>query len=263
MTFNDYAKIYDCIRDCVQSVPESTEPVAGTLKDDRWACVLGGNGSTGIAMYTAGDSVTPVLRETDMETDINKSGSAGVNRNLALGSLASAESSWNFVEASYAAAAANACLNTGRRISELNCGIPRELHYSFGLDFAGKTVACVGHLKKAPMYAAEAKKVYILERCPQPGDYPDSACDFILPECDIVIITGSSLINKTLPHLLTLCENAYTVLTGPSVPLCPGLKDFGIDRLAGFAATDVQGLTAAVKANRLHSPYIFGESFVL
>ena len=261
MNFNDYAKIYNCIGDCVRSVPESGDCVSGLLRDDRWACVLSGNGGAGIAMYTEGNSLPPLLPE--MKEPSPKPDYVAPAGGLTLGELASAESSWNFVEASYAAAAANVCLNTGKRIAELGCGIPRELHYSFGLDFAGKTVAIIGHLKKAPMYAAEAKKVYILERSPQTGDYPDSACDFILPQCDIVIITGSSLINKTLPHLLTLCENAYTVLTGPSVPLCPGLKDFGIDRLAGFAATDISGIIAAVRANSLYSPYSFGESFVL
>lgn len=86
-----------------------------------------------------------------------------------------------------------------------------------------------------------AKQVYILERHPKPGDYPDSACEYLLPECDTVLITGSSMVNKTLPRLLELCKNAYVILTGPTVPLCPALLDFGIDRLAGMVVTDKAG----------------------
>ena len=56
-----------------------------------------------------------------------------------------------------------------------------------------------------------------------------------------MLITGSSIVNKTLPRLLELCKNAYVVLTGPTVPLCPALLERGIDRLAGMVVTDRAG----------------------
>jgi len=105
--------------------------------------------------------------------------------------------------------------------------------------------------------------VYIIERVPKAGDYPDAACDWILPRCDLVIITGSSLINKTLPHLLSLCEDATTILTGPSVPMCPALLDFGIDRLAGMVVTDRQAMAEHVRLGRHGSPYGCGQAFLI
>ena len=78
-----------------------------------------------------------------------------------------------------------------------------------------------------------------------------------------MLITGSTLINKTLPHILDLCENAYTILLGPSVPMCPALLDFGIDRLAGMAVTDCAGLAEHVRGSVHGSPYRYGQSFLI
>ena len=78
-----------------------------------------------------------------------------------------------------------------------------------------------------------------------------------------MLITGSSLINKTLPHLLSLCEHATTILLGPSVPMCPALLDFGIDRLAGFVVTEREGMAAHVRGSVHGSPYAYGKSFLI
>jgi len=48
-----------------------------------------------------------------------------------------------------------------------------------------------------------------------------------------VFITGSTLINKTLPRLLQLSRNAFVTLLGPSTPMAPCLFKYGIDMLAG------------------------------
>ena len=121
----------------------------------------------------------------------------------------------------------------------------------------------IGHLNGPPEMRREAKEVYIIEKSPQEGDYPDPACDWLLPRCDIVIITGSSLINKTLPHLLSLCRGAYTILTGPSVPLCPALLEQGIDRIAGMVVTDSEGMQNSVLTGQRGSPYRYGKPFLL
>ena len=125
------------------------------------------------------------------------------------------------------------------------------------------TVGIVGHMHGPAGLREKAREVYVLERSPQPGDYPDSACELLLPRCDLVIITGSSLINKTLPRLLSLCPNAYTILTGPSVPLCPALLDFGIDRLSGLVVTQREAMTAHVCQSIPGNPYSLGRGFLL
>ena len=131
------------------------------------------------------------------------------------------------------------------------------------MDLLGKRIGVIGHLNMPNAVYQQAKEVLILERNPRSGDYPDSACDYLLPQCDIVIMTASTLVNKTLPHLLDLCQNAYTILAGPSCPLCPGLLEMGLDRIAGLVVTDVAGMKEKIQKEIPGPPYPFGKPFLL
>lgn len=57
----------------------------------------------------------------------------------------------------------------------------------------------------------------------------------VLPECDLMIITGTTLINGSIDHLLELCQNAREiVLVGSSTPmLTEAFKGTGVTALAG------------------------------
>lgn len=239
----DIFAIYEAIAQGVSSTDAIRSAKAGQL----WSMVET-DFSAGIAMTTPGDTIAPMFESYE---------------GLSLAEAAGALGSWNLSEASLALAAANAYYNSPARMEQLCAAEPYDNYCTAGLDFEGRTVGLVGHLRGPEDMYSKAKQLYIIERSPQEGDYPDSACDFILPQCDIVLITGSSIINKTLPHLLELCENAYTILTGPSVPLCPALLEFGIDRIAGMAVTDREGMKGHVRDNSWSSPYCYGQSFML
>lgn len=240
----DFFSLYDTILRSLPAGGRVTETCAGPC----WAMATQGRRSA-IAMFTPGSSVAPMFPQ----------GLAG----LEIAEAAKGIKSWNMEEASLALAVVNAALNTEDRVALLRAEDSMDRYYTEGLSFSGKTVGLIGHLHGPPELRAQAKEVYVLERSPQEGDYPDSACDYLLPRCDIVIITGSSITNKTLPHLLSLCENAYTILTGPSVPLCPGLLEHGIDRLAGLVVTDAEGMRNSVLCGQRGSPYGYGKPFLL
>ena len=241
---NDFFALYECLIEQI----DSDLPITGTLTGSLWACVSAGD-RCGMAMATRGSTIPPVYPE----------GLLG----LPLTQAAAALKSWNLEEASLALAAINAALNTAERVQACNSYVPLEIHYTDDLDFTGKTVGVVGHMRGSKRMHQQAKQIYYLERDPKQGDYPDPACEVLLPQCDIALITGSSLINKTLPGLLTLSRDAYTVLTGPSVPLCPALLDFGIDRLAGLAITDPEAARNHVAQDLPGSPYRLGIPFIL
>ncbi len=80
--------------------------------------------------------------------------------------------------------------------------------------------------------------MHILERQPMADDYPDPACEYLLPDADWVFLSGTTIINKTFPRLAELSQQATTVLMGPSVPWLPQLHEFGIDYIAGITVTD-------------------------
>ncbi|ADY00884.1 hypothetical protein VMUT_0673 [Vulcanisaeta moutnovskia 768-28] len=75
--------------------------------------------------------------------------------------------------------------------------------------------------------------VYQLERRSdlRHDSYPDVDAPFIIPRCDVLVITGSAIINNTINQLLAMKkEGATTVLSGPSAAAYPTvLHELGID----------------------------------
>lgn len=240
----DFFSLYEGIIDAVPRGLRVTE----TCRGERWAMAFNEKNAA-VAMFTPGSSIPPLF--------------SGGLCGLEVHQAAEGIKSWNFAEASMALASVNSALNTEERVRALHAEDSMDRYYTEGLDFKGKTVGLIGHLNGPPELRRDAKTVYTLEKAPQEGDYPDSACDWLLPRCDIVIITGSTLINKTLPHLLDLCRGAYTILTGPSVPLCPALLEQGIDRIAGMVVTDPEGMKNSVLSGQRGSPYRYGKPFLL
>ena len=98
-----------------------------------------------------------------------------------------------------------------------------------------KKAAIIGHFYNLEKFLTGAASISVLERKPWPGDYPDSACEYLLPQQDFVFITGSAFVNKTLPRLLQLSSAARAIVLGPSTPMSPTLFDYGADELSGLA----------------------------
>jgi hypothetical protein len=240
---HDFFALYDALIAGVKSA----DPIEYARLGERWALIETASAS-GMAMFTEGHSIEPVFPSLP---------------GLSLCEASGAVKSWNLEEASLGLAAANAFYNTPARIEALGAQTTMDVYSTEGIDLHGLTVGIIGHMRGPKGLREQAKAVWTIERAPQEGDYPDSACDLLLPQCDLVLITGSSLVNKTLPHLLELCERATVILTGPSVPLCPALLDCGIDRIAGMAIADRAALRARVESGQRGSPYGEGIPFLL
>lgn len=162
--------------------------------------------------------------------------------------LAALIKSWNFTDASIGLAAMNAYYNSEAHVTELKARISQlcpddgtqteDAFLYYQPLVAGKKVATIGHFAYLDRRFAGICDLSILEREQQKGDYPDSACEYILQDQDYVFITGATLINKTLPRLLQLCGTAQVILCGPSTVMAPVLYDYGVDDLAGFMVQD-------------------------
>lgn len=239
--------LYDSIIEGIEG--EAADELITHAHSGRWWSLCETESTSGIAMTTEGDSISPML----------PNGLEG----LSLRCAAEAVKSWNLYEASLGMAAANAYYNRLERMESLSCAEPFDNYCTAGLDLRDKRIGLIGHLHMPDCIRKEAKELFTIERNPRDGDYPDAACDFILPRCDCVIITGSSLVNKTLPHLLELCRSAVTILTGPTVPMCPGLLDMGFDRLAGMAVTERDTMRRRVELDMAGSPYPWGRTWLL
>ena len=106
-------------------------------------------------------------------------------------------------------------------------------------EIKGKKVAVIGHFPYLESLFEPICDLSIISWEPQEGDYPIPACEYILPECDYVYISSSTITDKTLPRMLELSQKARRVtLVGPSTPLAPVLFDYGISELSGFIIKD-------------------------
>jgi uncharacterized protein (DUF4213/DUF364 family) len=86
----------------------------------------------------------------------------------------------------------------------------------------------------------------VIEREPGPDDYPESAAETLLPACEHLIITASTLLDGALPRLLALAPQAFTVLLGPGAPLAQPLFQHGVDAASGLIVEDVDALAAII-----------------
>jgi uncharacterized protein len=147
--------------------------------------------------------------------------------------LAEYAKSWNLIEASIGVAAINAMIKVKKAVS-INV---QEIILRKG---EGKRIAMSGSFPFTPALKKLAKQLWVMELDqsllnPAQGIITETAAEYIIPECDMVIITGSTLINKSMERLLELARSAkaYTVVLGPSTPLSEVLFDYGVNLIAG------------------------------
>ena len=96
-----------------------------------------------------------------------------------------------------------------------------------------RNIAVVGHFPWIPKLRKIARTLWVIEQRPQEGDLPAEAAEELLPQADVVGLTGTSFINHTVERLLELSKNSFVVILGPTTPLSPILFDYGVDILAG------------------------------
>jgi uncharacterized protein len=175
---------------------------------------------------------------------------AGKIAGMKLRELAGWIKSWDFYEAAMGLAAINSALNARQSVLA-NCGSlldeskTQDVFTTLEDLLRGKRVAVIGHFRRIERLR-DICELSILERKPGSGDIPDPACEYILPQQDVVVMTATTLINKTMPRLLQLSRNAYTVVAGPSTPLHPILLAHGVDLMGGLIVDNAPSVWRAV-----------------
>ncbi|NLD37208.1 MAG: DUF364 domain-containing protein [Desulfatiglans sp.] len=103
----------------------------------------------------------------------------------------------------------------------------------------GKNVAIIGHFPFIPKIREIVQNLWVIEKNPQPGDYPEEKAKELIPEADVLAITGTAITNHTIEDLLRLKnKDTYTVVLGDSAILSPVLFDYGVDAIAGTKVLD-------------------------
>jgi uncharacterized protein (DUF4213/DUF364 family) len=148
--------------------------------------------------------------------------------------LAAMVRSKRILEASIGMAAFNALLEVDKGpLIEINAA---DLVLERG---TGKRIAVVGHFPFIERVRAASSECWVLELRPGPGDLPADQASEVLPQADVVALTGTSLLNHTFDDLLALCRpDAFVLLLGPSVPMVPVLFEAGVSALSGTVVED-------------------------
>ena len=98
----------------------------------------------------------------------------------------------------------------------------------------GKDMALIGHFPFVNKLEKATRNLWVIERQPQPGDHSAEETDDLVPQADVVGITGQAFINHSIDHLLELCStDAYVVIIGGTTPLSPLLFDYGVSAICG------------------------------
>ena len=131
---------------------------------------------------------------------------------------------------------------------------PRDVELRIGVDAydaagiqPGENVVVVGAFVPFLKSLKRARQQFtVLEMDPAtlkpdelPYFRPADQADAVLPSADVVLITGTTLVNDTLEHLLALCRPAArVVVVGPTVGLLPdAFLRRGVDVLGGIRVT--------------------------
>ena len=204
----------DLLSDIIAELCECDESIRDTMVNDvrlclHWAVVS----SKGCGLAHTFD--------TDTEERVKDAGNLTEKRAI---DLCEYSKSWNFQEASIGVAAINSLIKPrGKR------GDGFKILYELAKK---KKVAFVGHFPKVTDIEEIADTVWIFEKSQKTGDLPDTAVEYLLPKADIVVITGSAVVNKSIQRLLEL-SSGFTIIMGPTTPMSPVLFDYGADVLAG------------------------------
>ncbi|OQA47459.1 MAG: hypothetical protein BWY52_00140 [Chloroflexi bacterium ADurb.Bin325] len=112
---------------------------------------------------------------------------------------------------------------------------------------AGRNIAIVGHFPFVDQVRAAARQCWVLELNPGPGDVPAAMAAEVLPQADVVALTGMTLVNDTFDGLLALCRpDAYALLLGATTPLSPHFFDTMLSAVSGTILTDIPAALLAV-----------------
>jgi uncharacterized protein len=111
----------------------------------------------------------------------------------------------------------------------------------------GRRVALVGRFPFIDELEPVARKLWVFELDPQPGEFSFVQAPQIIPQAEVLAVTGSALLNHSLQDYLALASpTAKVMVLGPSTPLSPVMFKFGVHLLCGIEVVDEAALLESI-----------------
>lgn len=144
--------------------------------------------------------------------------------------------SWDFSRASIGLAAINAFYSHEEQLKSYfpkqSGEVQTDLREELQSLSAGSLVSSIGGFPF--LESLQKQRVQVFELKPEQDDLPPQAIEFELKGSSCLLITGSTIINKTLPRVLELSQGISSFLLGPSTVMHPILFQGGIQRICGL-----------------------------
>ncbi|MFH1454492.1 MAG: DUF364 domain-containing protein [Armatimonadota bacterium] len=204
------------IDDLLKSVEDADSEIRQVIIGLHWTVVL--------SKYAGMAHTYKIKGKTELPFSGNFKGKSALE-------VAKGIKSWDNLEATLGLAALNSLIKPADGVKEsVNTRI---------MDMCGdKTITVVGRFPFNREAGLRAKKAYFLEIEPEEDELPSFASEEVIPESDIVVISATAIINKSLPRLLELSIGRKCIVLGPSTPLNDVLFDYGVDITAGVNISD-------------------------
>jgi uncharacterized protein len=212
------------INDIINSIKYDAD-IEGIMRGLHWTAVISRN--FGLA--------STVINESCLDHDHTENGNKqkGFLSDISALEVARFCYSNNTSEASLGLAAINSLID----INIKKCADVDGLKYIHKIG-EGKNISVIGHFPFLENLSSIAKNLWVIEKRPKKGDFPEEKNAEFLPQSDIVVITSTTLINHSIDGILDLCKKgSVKMLLGPSTPMSEVLFDHGIDILSGSFVT--------------------------
>jgi len=181
-----------------------------------------------------------------MTHDIGKEiKNAGRLEEMTTSQLAEYLKSWNLLEAGVGLAAINSVIDPPTNVRKDVNGL------DVGLEVGkGKKVVMIGKFPYIEKFKKVAREFIILELNPNlidpdQGILPATASESVIEDADVLIITATTIINKSVDRLVELGKKAFKILVGPSTPMLKDLLEY-FDILAGVKVNDPYGVIKSI-----------------
>jgi len=186
---------------------------------------------TGVWSKYVGLASTTFTHKPTMPPPIKEAGNLTQKSVLELCNYANSDC---LLQASVGMAAINSALEVDlNKCQNINAA---EVLYEKGKN---KKVVVVGHFPFVNKLRGLTKELWVVERKPQSGDIPASEAKQVIPQAEVIAITGTALINGTMGELLSWCpKESIVMVLGATTPLSPVWFDYGVDLVSGTRVTD-------------------------
>ncbi len=99
-------------------------------------------------------------------------------------------------------------------------------------------VVLVGEFPFVKWLEEQVKTLHLFELRKVAGAAPKEAWDEILGRCQVLGLTGTTLLTRAMATYLEKASQAYTIIIGPTTPISPVLFSYGADVMAGSKIVD-------------------------